>query len=84
MFLGPIFLPRVSVALSVLVWLAVQLFLDLMPGMGGGVAYSAHLGGFVTGLALGYASQRFLPLLGLLAVARALGLRSGPAEKRHA
>ncbi len=52
MFLGPIFLPRVSVALSVLVWLAVQLFLDLMPGMGGGVAYSAHLGGFVTGLAL--------------------------------
>jgi membrane associated rhomboid family serine protease len=61
MFLGPIFLPRVSVALSVLVWLAVQLFLDLMPGMGGGVAYSAHLGGFVTGLALAAVLPKVAP-----------------------
>jgi len=48
MFLGPLFLPRVPVWLSVGSWFAIQVvmvFLDSGP-----VAYTAHLGGFLTGM----------------------------------
>lgn len=48
MFLGPLFLPRVPVWMSVGSWFAIQVvmvFLDSGP-----VAYSAHIGGFLVGL----------------------------------
>lgn len=57
MFLGFIFLPRVPVWLSVGVWFAVQAVtaFTLPAGIAsGGVAYAAHLGGFVTGMALAF------------------------------
>ncbi|MFA5312932.1 MAG: rhomboid family intramembrane serine protease, partial [Methanomassiliicoccales archaeon] len=55
MLLGPIFLPNVPVILAAGVFLATQLVLDIAfigSGQSGGVAYAAHLGGFVTGLLL--------------------------------
>jgi len=55
MFLGPLFLPRVPVWLSVGAWFAVQVVnvLTLPSGVAsGGTAYSAHIGGFVAGMAL--------------------------------
>jgi len=48
MFLGPLFLPRVPVWMSVGSWFAIQavmVFLDSGP-----VAYSAHIGGFLAGM----------------------------------
>ncbi len=48
MFLGPLFLPRVPVWLSVGSWFAIQVvmvFLDSGP-----VAYTAHIGGFLAGM----------------------------------
>jgi membrane associated rhomboid family serine protease len=50
MFLGPLFLPRVPVWMSVGSWFAIQVvmvFLDSGP-----VAYSAHIGGFLAGMVL--------------------------------
>jgi len=55
MFLGPIFLPRVPVWLSVGAWFGIQLFsiFTLPDGVAsGGVAYFAHIGGFVAGMAV--------------------------------
>jgi membrane associated rhomboid family serine protease len=52
MFLGPIFLPRVSVILSVGSWFAIQVVYVFLGSGGGGVAYGAHVGGFVAGLFL--------------------------------
>jgi membrane associated rhomboid family serine protease len=54
MLIGPIFLPNVPVIWAAGVFLATQLFLDIFygTGSGGGVAYAAHLGGFVIGMAL--------------------------------
>ena len=57
MFLGPIFLPRVPVWLSVGAWFAVQVVtvLTLPSGISsGGVAYAAHIGGFVSGMAVAF------------------------------
>lgn len=54
-FLGPLFLPNVPVVLGAGVFLVTQLVLDLTStygGVSGGVAYSAHVGGFVAGMAL--------------------------------
>jgi membrane associated rhomboid family serine protease len=55
MFIGPILLPNVPVILGAGVFLVTQLVLDLAASTGGasgGVAYAAHLGGFVVGMAL--------------------------------
>jgi membrane associated rhomboid family serine protease len=56
MFIGPLFLPRVSVILSVGSWFAIQVVMVFLGGSnafaGGGVAYGAHIGGFVAGLFL--------------------------------
>jgi len=57
MFLGPIFLPRVPVWLSVGAWFAIQVVtvFTLPSGISsGGVAYSAHIGGFVSGMAVAF------------------------------
>jgi membrane associated rhomboid family serine protease len=57
MFLGPLFLPRVPVWISVGAWFAIQVVtvLTLPSGIAsGGVAYGAHLGGFVAGLAVAF------------------------------
>lgn len=54
MFLGPLFLPRVPVWISVGSWFAIQVvmvFLDSGP-----VAYSAHIGGFLAGVVVGLAT----------------------------
>ena len=53
MFIGPILLPNVPVILGAMVFLVTQLVLDLASSsgeVGGGVAYAAHVGGFVTGM----------------------------------
>jgi len=47
-FLGPIFMQRVKVWLSVGTWFLLQAFL-LVAGMEMGVAYGAHVGGFLGG-----------------------------------
>lgn len=47
-FLGPIFMQRVKVWLSVGTWFLLQAFL-LVAGMEMGVAYGAHVGGFLAG-----------------------------------
>ncbi|HSV41796.1 MAG TPA: rhomboid family intramembrane serine protease [Methanomassiliicoccales archaeon] len=60
MMVGPIFLPNVPVVLGVGVWLAMQLFLDLTSS-GGGVAYAAHLAGFVIGIALAAVVPKAVP-----------------------
>jgi DNA-directed RNA polymerase subunit RPC12/RpoP len=56
MFIGPLFLPRVSVILSVGSWFAIQVVMVFLGGSGsfagGGTAYGAHIGGFVAGLFL--------------------------------
>lgn len=53
-FIGILFLPRVPVWLSVGSWFGVEvLFAFTEPN--GGVAYAAHVGGFVTGMALAWA-----------------------------
>lgn len=60
MFLGPLFLPRVPVWLSVGAWFAMQVVtvFTLPSGLAsGGVAYGAHIGGFVAGMAV----AQFLP-----------------------
>ena len=51
MFLGPLFLPRVPVWMSVGSWFVIQVvmvFLDSGP-----IAYSAHIGGFLAGMVVG-------------------------------
>jgi membrane associated rhomboid family serine protease len=50
MFLGPIFLPRVPVWLSVGTWFAIQVFMVFVDS--GPIAYTAHVGGFLTGALL--------------------------------
>lgn len=53
MFIGPILLPNVPVILGAGVFLATQLVLDLAAsngGASGGVAYAAHIGGFIVGM----------------------------------
>ncbi|MCX6650104.1 MAG: rhomboid family intramembrane serine protease [Methanomassiliicoccales archaeon] len=60
MFLGPIFLPKVPVWLSVGAWFAIQVvtLFTLPSGLASGsVAYGAHIGGFVAGMAM----TQFLP-----------------------
>jgi membrane associated rhomboid family serine protease len=52
MFIGPLFLPRVSVILSVGSWFAIQVVFVFLAGSGDGTAYGAHVGGFVAGLFL--------------------------------
>lgn len=57
MFLGPLFLPRVPVWMSVGAWFAIQVVtvLTLPQGLAsGGVAYAAHIGGFVAGMGAAY------------------------------
>lgn len=57
MFLGFIFLPRVPVWLSVGAWFAIQAVsaFTLPSGIAsGGVAYAAHIGGFVVGMAVAF------------------------------
>ncbi len=57
MFLGFIFLPRVPVWISVGAWFAVQAVsaFTLPSGIAsGGVAYAAHIGGFVAGMAVAF------------------------------
>lgn len=51
-FLGPIFLPRIPVWIGVGSWFGLQVFLAFWDG--GAVAYTAHLGGFLAGIALAY------------------------------
>lgn len=53
MFLGPIFLPRVPVWISIGAWFAIQVVTVLTSPAGvssGGVAYAAHITGFVAGM----------------------------------
>jgi len=47
-FLGPIFIPRIPVWLSVGSWFGIQVFLAFTDG--GAVAYAAHIGGFLAGM----------------------------------
>ncbi|MFA7342376.1 MAG: rhomboid family intramembrane serine protease [Candidatus Methanomethylophilaceae archaeon] len=54
-FLGPLFLPRVKVWLSVGTWFLLQ-GLFLITASGGGVAYAAHIGGFIAGAAIARAT----------------------------
>ncbi len=57
MFLGFIFLPRVPVWISVGAWFAIQAVsaFTLPSGIAsGGVAYAAHIGGFVAGMAVAF------------------------------
>lgn len=57
MFLGFIFLPRVPVWISVGAWFAIQAVsaFTLPSGIAsGGVAYAAHIGGFVSGMAIAF------------------------------
>jgi len=57
MFLGFIFLPRVPVWISVGAWFAIQAVsaLTLPAGIAsGGVAYAAHIGGFVAGMGVAF------------------------------
>ena len=51
MFIGPIFLPRVPVWISVGSWFGLEAILAL-GDPNGPIAYSAHVGGFVVGIAL--------------------------------
>ena len=63
MFLGFFLLPRVPVWLSVGAWFAIQVVsvLTLTSGVSsGGIAYVAHISGFVAGMAL----AQFLPVVG--------------------
>lgn len=53
MFLGPIFLPRVPVWISVGSWFGLQVLLVFGDPVGP-VAYAAHVSGFVAGMALGW------------------------------
>lgn len=47
------FVTAVPVFVAIGVWIVYQIVLGfLTPSSGGGVAYSAHIGGFVAGLAL--------------------------------
>ncbi len=51
-FLGPIFLPRIPVWIGVGSWFGLQVLLAFWDS--GPVAYTAHLGGFLAGVALAY------------------------------
>ncbi len=52
MFVGPIFLPAVSVWIAVGSWFGLQLFEIYIYGMNSGTAYGAHLGGFLAGVTM--------------------------------
>lgn len=54
-FLGPLFLPRVKVWLSVGSWFLLQ-GLFFLTATGGGVAYAAHIGGFIAGAVIARAT----------------------------
>jgi hypothetical protein len=49
-FVGPIFVPNVQAWIAGVSFFAFQLFMDLID-YGGNVAYTAHLGGFIFGIA---------------------------------
>lgn len=59
-FLGPIFLPRVKVWLSVGTWFVLQAIF-LIIGADMGVAYGAHIGGFIGGVVMARALVREFP-----------------------
>ena len=60
-FLGPIFLPRVKVWLSVGLWFLLQIFL-VFSYSDGTVAYGAHIGGAVAGIVIAEATRSMSPV----------------------
>ena len=60
-FLGPIFLPRVKVWLSVGLWFLLQVFL-VFSYSDGGVAYGAHVGGAVAGIVIAEVTASMSPV----------------------
>jgi membrane associated rhomboid family serine protease len=51
---------RIPVLVYIPFWFILQVIFALIPGQSGGVAYLAHIGGFVAGLGTGYAWKLFL------------------------
>jgi len=54
MFVGPIFLPSIAVWIAVGSWFVLQIFYVGISGLNSGIAYGAHLGGFLVGMLLGW------------------------------